>query len=310
MVKKKAISSYQAKIVLAGHSGPFHIGKYTIVDRIKKGLMKGNFAARHTRTKYPVLLQFLEGSHPDHLPQWNRIEAATDDFSKVKHPNVVETFESVVLPEHRFVVSQFPTGPSLCEKIPRKARLPWKVACGLIAQAAMGLEQIHQAGLVHGSISPRTIWINKNGGVQIRLNPLIDLNFQRPDKELNGNESHLDYRAPERFDVPPQRAEKKNGDGRPTDSMHPNSQPSSASDVYSLGCTLFRTIAGKTPFPDLDPEKKKSDHQTAPLPDLKRLELPANLETLLGKMLAKDPQDRPELKEVFNLLALHSRRKN
>ena len=302
LVKKKAISSYQAKIILAGHSGPFRMGKYTIVNRIGKGLMKGHFSAQHTRIKYPVLLQFLPGSEPDHLKQWNRIEAIADEVSKIKHPSVAETFEAVVLPDHRFVVSQLPNGDPLSEKIPRKARLPWKVACGLIAQAANGLGQFHEADLVHGSVSPRAIWINKNGRVQLRLNPFPDVDFELPDKELNGNESHLDYLAPELFGAATQSAA-ESADGTTNSDL---SDGTAASDIYSLGCTLFRAIAGKTPFPELDPEKKKSNHRSSPLPDLKRFELPSELESLLKKMLAKDPADRPEAKDVFNLLALHS----
>ncbi len=309
MVKKKTISGYQAKILLAGHSGPFRMGKYTLVDRIEAGLMKGHFAAQHTRTKYPVLLQFLEGNQPKHLTQWNQIESLTYDLTNIRHPNVVETFESVVLPDRRFVVSQHPNGDTLSDKIPRKARLPWKLACGLIAQAANGLDQFHAASMVHGAVSPRTIWIN-NKGVQLRLNPFPDPDFQKPDKALNGNESFLDYLAPECWDDPkkPANTHEDESVGNESDQRESNASP--ASDIYSLGCTLFRAISGKPPFPDLDPEKKKSDHRSAPLPDLKRFELPGDLDTLLKKMLAKDPKERPKANEVFNLLALHSGKAN
>lgn len=306
LVKKKAISPYQAKIILAGHSGPFRMGKYTVVNRIEKGPMKGYFSAQQTRIKYPVLLQFLPGSHTDHLKQWDRIEAIADEVSKIRHPSVAETFESVVLPGHRFVVSQLPNGDPLSEKIPRKARLPWKTACGLIAQAANGLSQFHEANMVHGSVSPRTIWVNKKGRVQLRRDPFPDLDFQAPDKEVNGNESFLDYQAPEQFGA----AEQTESDAADRTTTSKLSAGTAASDVYSLGCTLFRTMAGKPPFPQLDPEKKKSDHRSSPLPDLKRLELPSELESLLKKMLAKDPSERPEAKEVFNLLALHSGKAN
>ena len=302
LVKKRAISRYQATIILAGHSGPFRMGKYTLVSRIEKGPMKGQFSAQDSRSKYPVLLQFLPGSQTEHLKQWNRIESIADEISTIRHPSVAETFESVVLPNHRFVVSELPTGEPLCEKIPRKARLPWKIACGLIAQVARGLDQFRKADIIHGSVSPRTIWITEKGRVQLRRDPFPDLDFQLPDKELNGNESYLDYLAPEQFDSATLQS---------ADEPHPSpTGGTAASDIYSLGCTLFRSIAGKTPFPELDPEKKKSDHRNSPPPDLKRLELPSELVALLKKMLAKDPAERPEANEVFNLLALHSGKAN
>ena len=295
LVKKKAISGYQAKIILAGHSGPFRMGRYTVVNRFEKGPTKGHFSAQETRSKYPVLLQFLPGSEPDHLKQWDRIESAAEEISRVQHPSVIETFESVVLPSHRFVVSQLPTGDPLCDKIPRKARLPWKTACGLIAQAANGLSQFHDTGMAHGSVSPRSIWISNKGRVQLRRDLFPDVDFQHPDKEVNGNESLFDYLAPEQFGA------------NPTDAQ---SAGTAASDIYSLGCTLFRAIAGKTPFPELDPEKKKLAHLNSSIPNLKRLELPSELDSLLKKMLAKDPSARPAANEVFNLLALHSGKAN
>ena len=287
MVKKKALTPYQAKILLAGHHGPFRYGNYSIAERIDSGLMKNHFAARHTKTGYPVLLQFFPGTEPSHLLQWNSIESVVDAISNIEHPNVAEIYEAIVLSEHRFVVSQYPGGTSLAEKLPRKARLPWQKACALIAQAANGLHRLHQDGFVHNAISPRAIWINKSGRVVLRVNPFPDPDFDQPDKEINGNESKLDYRAPECFDQPDTGTE--------------------ASDIYSLGCTLYRAIAGKPPFPELDPEKKKELHQKSALPSLEKYGLPDGLESLLQKMLAKNPNERPgSVSETANLLALHS----
>jgi len=283
MVKKNAISSYQAKIILAGYSGPFRYGKYTVVDQIEDGLMKGNFAARHTKLGYPVLLQFLNGTEPSHLAYWNSIESLIETVSPIEHPHVCENFEAVVLPDHRFVVSEFPSGTLLADKLPRKGRLPWKKACWLFAQAASGLQRLHQTGVVHNAISPRNIWLNKSGRVQLRLNPFPDREFETPNKD---GESQLDYRAPECFDNP--------------------TLASASSDVYALGCTMYRVIGGRSPFGDKDPAKQKSLHQNASPPDLSKYELPADLEALMKKMVAKGPEQRPKPSEIYNLLALHS----
>ena len=293
MVQKKAISRYQAKILLKGHSGPFKYGNYTVVDRFKSGPLKDHFIARHTKTGFPVALQFFEGTETAHLDQWASIETLAERVADIKHPNVVEHYETIVLNEHRFVASHFPSGATLAEKLPRKARMSTKKACGLIAQVAFAVEQFHSAGIVHNAISPRTIWINKSGKAQLRLNPFPDHEFEAVPEDVK-NESQFDYRAPECFDA---------DDG--TQSGKQNVSP--ASDVYSLGCTLVRAISGRTPFPDLEFDKLKKQHQTGTPRSLSKLELPSDLESLIQKMLAKDPNERPgPIGKIANLLALHS----
>lgn len=293
MVKKKAISPYQARIFLKGHSGPFRYGNYTVLDRLQAGPLKDHFVGRHLKTGFPVLLQFLEGTEEEHLQHWSNIKTLAERISEIKHPNLVEHYETVLLNEHRFVVSQFPSGNSLAEKLPRKARMSAKKACRIIAQAAFGLEQIHEAGIIHNAISPRTIWLAKNGQTRLRLNPFSDSEFESAVEDLK-QESRFDYRAPECF-----------GDSE-IESQNA-SEASEASDVYALGCTLFRAIAGRTPFPDLEFEELKSQHLTAKPPSLKKLDLPADLNSLIKQMLAKDPNDRPgPIGKIANVLALHS----
>ena len=171
LVDQKAITDYQASIIAAGHSGPFRYGNYTVVERIENGVLAGSFAGRHTKTGYSVLLQFFPGSAPEDLKVWRQIEALVEQLSDTKHANVPETFESVTLPHHRFVVSQLPKGSPVSEKLPRKARLPWQKACALIAQVARGLDTIHQSGIVHNAVfRARSGWRNpvafKSGSIR------------------------------------------------------------------------------------------------------------------------------------------------
>lgn len=287
LVRKNAISGYQASIIAAGHSGPFRFGNYTIVERIENGgLLNGSFAARHTKTGYLSLLQFFPGSEPAHLRQWQQIEALVEQLVDIKHPNVAETFEFVTLPNHRFVVSESPSGAPVAEMVPRKARLAWQKACSIVAQTAQGLEQLHLSGVTHKAISPRTIWLEKNGRVQVRLSPFADPDFESPPAHDKLAETRLDYASPESLDS--------------TENLTP------ASDIYSLGCTLHRIIGGRVPFQGPEPKQKKRQHRRESPSSLAKYELPKELESLLAKMMAKDPTLRPPAAEVANVLSLLS----
>ena len=174
---QKAISTYQATIMLAGHHGPFQYGNYTLVDRFNKGHLGRTFRAVHSRTQYPVMLEFFAGSCPDDLKKWQQAESVTEKVSQIEHPNLLSIFESVALDDHRFIVGQLPFGVPLLQTLTPKGRLPWKSACLLTAQVARGLQQLHSSNIVHGSISPNCIWLQKNGFAQLQLSLFVTLKF-------------------------------------------------------------------------------------------------------------------------------------
>ena len=296
LVKQKAISPYQASILAAGHSGPFRYGNYTVVEQIENGPLAGHFQARHAKTGHPVLLLFFPGEKTDDLKRWNIIEALVERTSPIQHPNLTESFDSLVLSNRRFVVAQTPVGSALAQKLPSKTRLPWKKACAIMAQVANGLDRLHQSGIVHNAVSPRTIWVNKNGMAQIFYSPIPEVE-SAPNLE---SEYKFDYSAPENFDV---RTAESLLD---LESRQKNSAAYS-SDLYSFGCTLYRMIAGRVLFAEPDPAKKKELHNTQAIPSLSKYELPQELESLLEKLLGKKPSDRPQSAgDVGKLLGLLS----
>ena len=292
LINKKAITRYQSKILLAGYHGPFQYGNYVVTEQIESGFFRNQFKARHKKTSYPVFLQFIPGTETSDLETWEKIENEVTRLVPIRHPNLAETFESVTTAEHRFVVTQLAKGVNLHEKLPRKSRLPWKKACEVMAQALKGLEQLHKNKIVHNAVSPRTIWISKNGAVQLRPSLTQDLEFDAPDKSEKGSESKFDYLAPEAWD---------------TANTDWTDEQGIAQDLYSVGCTLYRIISGKPPFSEQDLKKKKNACLNDRPPTLEKYELPDELSTLISQLLAKKPGDRPtSAQQVGNMLALLS----
>jgi hypothetical protein len=77
------------------------------------------------------------------------------------------------------------------------------------------------------------------------------------------------------------------------------------SDVYSLGCTLFRLLTGEPPYPGDTVTNRLLAHQRAPIPSLRdrRTDVPEALDQVFRQMLAKDPADRPQsMGQVIALL--------
>lgn len=168
LIEQKLISPYQAEILLAGQAGPFHFGNYTIYDRYSDGPLKGEFKARHAPTRHPVCLTFFEGKTSKDLDRWQKIEQRVGQLKAIDSPFLASVLDSVVLPNYRFVVSQLPDGVSLLERLPQKARLPWKDSCTLLSQVAHALESLHKHGIGGTALSMEKIWVGKSGFTQFR----------------------------------------------------------------------------------------------------------------------------------------------
>ncbi len=273
LVEQNAISEYQAKILLAGHDGPFHYGNYTVISRFEKGELPGSFKAIHRKSRHQVLLEFLTGNQAADLKHWQTVESLADSASEVQHVNLLAIYESVALPSHRFVVCEYPHGVPLATKLPRKSRLPWEKAALIVAQITRATQSLHAAGIRHGSISPRTIWIQKNGQVQLRLPVQLDPSFESVHPDQKGHESKFHYLPPEW--------------SRETD------KPTKRGDTYAIGCVLYRALTGRVPFTGVTADEIMKQHRGGQIPDLQKYSMPQPLLELLHQLLDKDAAKRP-----------------
>ena len=134
--------------------------------------------------------------------------------------------------------------------------------------------QLHQHGIVHNSLSPRSIWLGQGSKVQLQMGVVPDLEFESPTDPKN-NETRYDYVAPELHE--------------------PDGKATIQSDLYSLGCTLFRLISGRTVFDGDSPKDKINHHKKTPAPGLpEKYKAPEALQKLLKRLLSKDIAKRPE----------------
>ncbi len=277
LVQQKVVSEFQADILAKGASGPFKYGNYTVVGRTVSGPLKDSFFAVHRATGHPVLLQFLPGHEPEDLAAWQQIDALVSVVSELDSPHLAAVYETVVLPNYRFVASQRPVGKPLSVRIPRKGRIPWQDACNVIGQVGQAVNKMHHREISHNAISLRTIWQSSSVPSQLRIQLLPDLEFESEDDPTV--ESRLDYLAPEQPD---------NGGSMPA-------------DIFALGCVLYRLISGRVRYQNHDLEAQRKAPESVST-ELAKHELPLPLAQLMDSMLAFNPQRRPSIKKVLDVL--------
>jgi len=276
LMDHRAISKYQATVLLAGRAGPFFYGDYKVYERVEKGRLAGRFRAAHIATKHPVLLRFLTGPVLTDPRLWDVASANTRAAAQITSPYVQRHFEAVDLQKFKFVVSEDVRGTALDEKI-AGGRLPPAEACRVVRLAALGLAQMHGQGRVHGDVRLGSVVLESapnEPNVKLlfdaHLTPgPIDISQQQAGSPL---EVMADYLAPEL--------------------LTPGQRPEAVADIYALGCTLYVLLTGSPPFAGGTVKQKLARHVSEPIRPLETYGVAPPLAQLVTHLMAKNPAVR------------------
>jgi serine/threonine protein kinase len=167
----------------------------------------------------------------------------------------------------------------------RYGKMPVKEAARTVMQVCRALSYAHQKGIVHRDIKPENIMIpDKRSKGRVVL-----MDFGVAHAAYLGTVGTRSSYLGTPYYMSPDQISRRQVDGR--------------SDIYSLGVVFFELLTGKRPFDDADPLKVLIKHRESSPPRLRSLnpKIPAGLERIALKMLAKRPADR--YKSVEALLA-------
>jgi serine/threonine protein kinase len=183
-----------------------------------------------------------------------------------------------------FLAMEYVEGKDLSSLVKERGRLEVRQALDCVLQAAKGLAYAHRQGVIHRDIKPGNLLLDKEGTVKILDMGLARLGpggpAQGPGTErLTQSGAALgtcDYMAPEQaYDT--HRADER-------------------SDIYSLGCTLYRLLTGDPPYSRETLVQILIAHREARIPSLRdvRPEVPEQADAVFQKMVAKEPEDRQQ----------------
>jgi serine/threonine protein kinase len=260
-------------------TGPHLLGEYEIGEKLGGGGMGVVYRARHRRLDRLVALKLLPVDAMRSEPAVARFLREMRAIGSLKHPNVVEAHDAGERDGVVYLAMELLDGEDLAQLVKRSGPLPVPEACELARQAALGLYYLHERGLVHRDVKPSNLMRTSEGVVKVLDLGLARLR-QEDDSGLTGAGACMgtpDFMAPE------QGRDAAAADGRV--------------DLYGLGATLFYLLAGKAPFGHHKGlHDKLGAHRSESPPDVRKLrpEVPKALADLVGRLLAKDPSDRPQ----------------
>jgi serine/threonine protein kinase len=257
------------------------IGPYRLLRRLKGGGMGDVYEALHTHLDRRVALKTLRGDRM-HNPEFvERFYREMKAVGRLDHPNIVRASDAGAADGCHYLVMDFVDGFDLAAVVRQRGTLAVADAAEVVRQAAIGLQCIHEHSLVHRDIKPSNLMLGSRGTIKI-----LDLGLallhegQAAGDELTDTGLGLgtaDYMAPEQAQ----------------DAHRATIQ----SDLYSLGCTLYKLLAGRAPF-DMprysSTLKKMQAHLRDPVAAIQtvRADVPDALAAVVHRLLDKEPSHR------------------
>jgi hypothetical protein len=199
----------------------------------------------------------------------SRFLAAGDALAGLELPNVVQVIRTGSEGNLRYIVYEYVDGEDLDRAVRRERALVPAAAARAILDAAQGLAAGLERGLVHGDVRPRHL-IRARGETKVTGFQLSPLYVTAQGRRLRG---HPAYVAPE---------------------IAGNGVADHRADIYSLGCTLFHVVTGRTPYGQAGADALVACHVHEPFPTLASTgaRVPDELEQFLLRLTARQPSKR------------------
>src|SRR5262249_26690500 len=158
MVSNRYLTEYQATLLARGHADGFFLGDYKILDRLGKGRMAGVYRAKHKLGQI-VAIKVLPPSKGKDPTMLARFQREAKFAVKLRHPNIVRTFQMGTAGELHSLVMEYLDGETLEDVLGRRNRFPPAEGVRLIYQALQGLQHILEQGMVHRDLKPANLML-------------------------------------------------------------------------------------------------------------------------------------------------------
>ena len=261
---------------------PTQLGSYRLEKLLGRGGMGEVFLAWDDRlARHVAIKRILSDPPPDERAR-ERFQREARAVARLSHPSIVQIYDLLETDEGDALVMEYVEGRELLEVITR-GELELDLALRLAYEIAEGLAEAHGKGLIHRDLKVENVRVTSS-----RHPKILDFGLAR----LLWNDGHEgDTRASLTASgalvgtihaMSPEQAS-----GRPVDHR---------ADLFALGGLLYEMLSGQAPFRGrnmLDTLRRVTSEEPVPLSDL-RPGLPFDLLDLVDRLLAKEPNDRPQ----------------
>jgi serine/threonine protein kinase len=250
------------------------LGIYQITDLLGQGGMATVYKGYREDIDRFVAIKVLP-PHPGLNQEFiERFKLEAKTIARLQHPHILPLYDYGVQDEILYLVMAYIEGGSLSSLI-EQGPLPHKQVEMVLRQVGAALDYAHREGVIHRDIKPDNILLDKEGNALLADFGIVKL--------AGGSTSRLTvtgglvgtpaYMAPEQ--------------GRSEDIT-------GSADLYALGVVVYEMLTGEQPYQADTPMQVLIKHMHEPIPSVRSVveDLPASLDLIMQRALAKDPQNR------------------
>ena len=259
-------------------------GRYELRTRISKGGMGAVWRARDRRLRRDVAVKLLHAWIAEDPDLCRRFAREARVLAPLENEHVVRLYDYGEDGESPFLVMELVEGANLGD-VARDRVFSWAEVVEIAVPVATALSYAHARGIVHRDLTPGNVLIEATTGRVV----VSDFGLARIARSATSVTTQgMLLGTPEYWS--PEQA--RGGDSGP------------ASDMYALGCLLFRLLAGRTPFAGDDrlAVGLRRAHEAAPSLGLHVPDAPAEAVLVVDALLASDSEARPTADQVLERL--------
>ncbi|HEV8059976.1 MAG TPA: serine/threonine-protein kinase [Gemmataceae bacterium] len=251
-----------------------HLGKWIIERELGRGGMGSVYLGREETSGQLAALKVLTpelSQEPGFLERFRREISAV---SALDHPNIVKFYEAGEDERRHYYAMEYVEGEDFEVILARSGRLAWKEVLDIALQICPALKHAHDRGIIHRDLKPHNLLRSDSGQVKLTDFGIAKVFASRQLTRAGGIVGTADYLSPEQ------------AMGKPA---------TKRSDLYSLGVVLYRMLTGWTPFQGNSTAELLHKHVYARFdrPAKRVLDVPAEFDDIVCRLLEKDPDKRP-----------------
>ena len=253
-------------------SGTLFATRYRMIRKLGGGGMADVYLAEDQELGRRVAIKILHERYANDDQFVERFRREAKHAAGLSHPNIVSIFDRGETNGSYYIVMEYVEGRTLKELIRSRGPCPIPVAIAYTRQILGALRYAHRSGLIHRDIKPHNVIVDPEGVVKV-----TDFGIARAGASQMTEEGSIigtaQYLSPEQ------------ARGAPVDQT---------SDLYSTGIVLFELLTGDVPFTGETPVEIAMKHlsEIPDTPSARRPDVPPDLDLVVLRALAKDPDDR------------------